>query len=298
MADLCDAGNSNCRSTQPRPSPIMGLVCKNDTACSKRDKRPRDTMSQRVFAVAAHPDDIEFVMAGTLIRLRDAGYELHYMNVANGCCGSTEYDSTAAARIRREESMAACRSIGAVFHDSLVNDLEVFYDRPTLLRLAAVMREVAPEMVLTHAPVDYMEDHTNTCRLAVTAAFARGMPNFPVAPPTACTSQPVTVYHAQPHGNQTPLGEAVVPGLFIDISETMPQKTAMLACHASQKRWLDESQGLDSYLMTMQELSAEVGRMSGRYAYAEGWRRHLHLGFCDADADPLYQALAPHCLRP
>ena len=40
------------------------------------------------------------------------------------------------------------------------------------------MREEAPEIVPTHSPADYMEDHTNSCRLAVTAAFARGMPNF------------------------------------------------------------------------------------------------------------------------
>ena len=255
------------------------------------------TPTKRVFAVAAHPDDIEFVMAGTLIRLREAGYEPHYMTLANGCCGSTLYDAAAAARIRREESIAACRSIGAVFHESLVNDLEIFYDRPTLTRLATVMREVAPQIVLTHAPVDYMEDHTNTCRLAVTAAFARCMPNFPSQPATPAVSQAVTVYHAQPHGNQTPLGEPVWPGLFVDITEVMPQKTAMLACHASQKQWLDESQGLDSYLHTMQELSAEVGRMSGRFQHAEGWRRHLHLGFCEAAADPLAQTLAAHCLK-
>jgi len=70
------------------------------------------------------------------------------------------------------------------------------------------------------------------------------------------------------------------------------RKAAMLACHASQKAWLDATQGLDSYLQTMKDLSAEVGQMSGRYAYAEGWRRHLHLGFCSPTADPLRTALA------
>jgi hypothetical protein len=34
--------------------------------------------------------------------------------------------------------------------------------------------------------------------------------------------------------------------------------------------------------------------MSGRYVFAEGWRRHLHLGFCSPDADPLSAALAAH----
>jgi hypothetical protein len=37
----------------------------------------------------------------------------------------------------------------------------------------------------------------------------------------------------------------------------------------------------------LRDLDAEVGRMSGRFAFAEGWRRHLHLGFCAPDDDPL-----------
>ena len=107
---------------------------------------------RRVFAVAAHPDDIEFVMSGTMIRLRDAGYELHYMNIANGCCGSTETDAETTARIRAAEAKQSAAAMGAVFHPSLTNDLEIFYDRPTLLQVASVMREVAPSIVLLHSP--------------------------------------------------------------------------------------------------------------------------------------------------
>jgi LmbE family N-acetylglucosaminyl deacetylase len=45
--------------------------------------------SRRVaFAIAAHPDDIEFGMAGTLLLLKQAGYALHYMNIGNGSCGT------------------------------------------------------------------------------------------------------------------------------------------------------------------------------------------------------------------
>lgn len=248
----------------------------------------------RVFAIAAHPDDIEFVMAGTLMRLGAAGYEMHYMNIANGCCGSMETDRETTARIRAEEARRAAKSIGAVFHPSLTNDLEIFYDQLTLARLAAVVREVAPTIVLTHAPVDYMEDHTNACRLAVSAAFVRGMPNFPTDPPRPHVAGEVTVYHAQPHGNCDPLGHRVTPSLFVDISDVIEQKAAMLACHASQKAWLDATQGLDSYLQAMKDLSAEVGQMSGRFRYAEGWRRHLHLGFCAPDADPLREALGSY----
>ena len=255
-----------------------------------------EAAKKRAFAVAAHPDDIEFVMAGTLISLRDAGYEIHYMNIANGCCGSSEYSAEHTATIREREAIAACDSIGAEFHPSLTNDLEIFYDRETLSRLAAVMREVAPEILLVHSPVDYMEDHTNACRLAVTAAFARGMPNFVTQPPREPVDQTVTIYHAQPHGNRDPLGHVARPQMFVDVAAAMGEKTVMLACHKSQKQWLDTSQGLDSYLETMRDLMREVGRMSGRWLYAEGWRRHLHLGFCSENADPLAEALKERVL--
>jgi len=243
------------------------------------------------FAIAAHPDDIEFSMSGTLLLLQQAGYEIHYMNVANGCCGTTEYDVETISRMRREEAMAAAESIGAVFHESLCDDLAIFYDKPTLAKVASVMRAVAPEILLTHAPSDYMEDHMNVSRLAVTAAFARGMPNFPVDPPWAPVLGKVTVYHAQPYSHHDSLRRLVQPDLFVDVTGLVERKIEMLAKHVSQKQWLDESQGLDSYLQTLRDLDAECGRMSGLFQSCEGWRRHLHLGFCDEQDDPLREAL-------
>ena len=155
----------------------------------------------------------------------------------------------------------------------------------------AVIRRVAPTIVLTHSPQDYMEDHTNTSRLAVTAAFARGMPNFRTMPAVPAISGDVTVYHAMPHGLRDPLGERIRPGLFVDTTSVHASKRKALAAHESQKSWLDASQGMDSYLRIMDDLSLEVGRMSRRLKHAEGWRRHLHFGFCAEEADPLAEAL-------
>ena len=243
------------------------------------------------LAIAAHPDDIEFLMAGTLILLGQAGYELHYWNLANGCCGSTENDAVTIARIRREESIQAAQRIGAHFHESICPDLGIFYDAPTLARVASVIRKVGPEIILTHSPSDYMEDHSNTCRLVVTGAFARGMPNFPVDPPKAPTLASTTIYHAQPYSHRDPLGNVVHPEIFVDVSSVFDQKIDMLSCHQSQKQWLDASQELNSYLQTLRDLDAEAGTMSGKFIFAEGWRKHLHLGFCGAEDDPLLTAI-------
>ena len=246
---------------------------------------------KNVLAVAAHPDDIEILMAGTLMRLAAAGYQIHYWNLANGCCGSDTMDRAETARVRRKESIASCEKLGAVFHEPICDDLSIFYDQTTLAKVTSEIRSIEPKIILTHALSDYMEDHMNACRLAVTAAFSRGMPNFPVVPPRSVTDQDVVIYHAQPHGNCDGLRNPVLPDLFVDIGTKIDEKASMLACHESQRVWLDQSQGMGSYLETMKELCRSVGNLSGCCQYAEGWRKHSHLGFCNEAADPLSDKL-------
>ncbi len=244
-----------------------------------------------VFAIGAHPDDIEFMMAGTLILLRRAGWECHYMNVANGSCGSQVYSDAKLRKIRRQEAINGAKLIGAIYHESLVDDLEIFYEQRLIRRLASIIREVRPRVILTHPPQDYMEDHTNTCRLVVTAAFVRGAPNYRVIPPRKMINDDVTIYHCMPNGLRDQLRRRVIPGAFVNTTEVQDLKRAALAQHKSQRQWLDSTQKMDLYLDTMEQYALDVGRMSGRFKYAEGWRRHLHYGFCEELADPLKEAL-------
>jgi LmbE family N-acetylglucosaminyl deacetylase len=243
------------------------------------------------LAIGAHPDDIEFLMSGTLLHLVAAGVEVHYFNLADGCCGSTVHDAVTTAAIRLEEARAAAAALGAKFHPPICRDLEVFYDRENIARVASVVRQAAPEILLTHSPIDYMEDHTNACRLAVSAAFARGMPNFAVDPPAPSTLKPIAVYHAQPYSHHDPFGQTIRPELFVDVTAQIARKIELLGLHASQKGWLDQSQGLNSYLDTLRRLDGECGAMSREFKYAEGWRRHWHLGFGPPNYDPLRDLL-------
>lgn len=249
-------------------------------------------MAERAaIAIAAHPDDIEFMMAGTLRLLREAGYRTHYLNVSTGSCGSLVHGASALRRIRRREARRAAALLGAEFHASRADDLEIVYSVPLLRWLTGVIRAVKPTIVLTHSPQDYMEDHTNTCRLAVSATFARGIPNFTSTPRRPAWGGDSTVYHAMPHGLCDGLRQRIVPGAFVDTATVQQEKLAALACHESQHGWLQASQGMNSYLQQMEDTAREVGRMSRRFRFAEGWRRHSHMGFCTPDADPLRDAL-------
>jgi N-acetylglucosamine malate deacetylase 1 len=243
------------------------------------------------LAIAAHPDDIEFLMAGTLLLLREAGWEVHCFNVARGNLGSMHHPPARIAAIRRREARAAAKLIGATWHPPICDDLQIFYEDRSIRRVCAVVREVAPGIVLTHSPEDYMEDHMITSRLAVTAAFAHAMPNYRTLPKRKATSQEVTVYHAMPHGLCDGMRRLIAAETYVNTTAVHATKRAALACHDSQKAWLDVTQGMDSYLTAMDEFSRETGRLSQKFIYAEGWRRHSHLGFCQEDADPLRGAL-------
>jgi LmbE family N-acetylglucosaminyl deacetylase len=248
------------------------------------------------LAITAHPDDIEFVAAGTLLLLKEKGWDIHYFNVSRGNCGSVQHDSETTARLRLAEAQEAARILGASFYPPIANDLEITYSVELLRQVSAVIRQARPNIVLTHSPQDYMEDHMNTCRLAVTAAFTHGMPNWVTDPPTQPYDGDVVVYHALPHGLGDGLRKRIHAGAYVNTARVQVLKREALAAHVSQKHWLDVSQGMDSYLVSMDDFAREVGTLSGRFEFAEGWRRHLHLGFSAKDHDPLKEALGEDCL--
>ncbi|MEO8270626.1 MAG: PIG-L family deacetylase, partial [Aureliella sp.] len=210
---------------------------------------------------------------------------------ANGCYGSQSLEPAQCSAVRLSEAQAAAALIPATFYPPICDDMEILYTPQLLRQVAAVIRQAQPQIVLTHAPLDYMEDHQNAARLAVSATFTRSMPGFVTSPPLPAYDGSVAIYHAQPHGNRTPLGELVEPTHFVDVSPLVDRKRELLAAHASQDQWLGASQGISAYLETMVELNSEVGQLSGQFKLAEGWRQHLNLGFSPAGFDPLRDAL-------
>ena len=243
------------------------------------------------IAIAAHPDDIEFVMAGTLLLLKEAGWGIHVFNVSNGDMGSTVMTAAKTASTRRKEAQTAADLIGAKWLAPICRDLSIFYTQENIRKICAVIRDAKPTVVLTHALSDYMEDHMITARLAVTAAFARGVPNYRSTPQREPSLEPCVIYHAMPHGQCTPLREPVKPELLVDTASVHQLKRDALACHASQKEWLDKTQGQESYLKTMDAFSRALGKRSRKFLHAEGWSRHLHYGFGAESDDPLREVL-------
>src|SRR5438270_13657916 len=134
-------------------------------------------MTNVILSVLAHPDDAEFLCAGTLIRLRALGWEVHVASMTPGDCGSAELPPEEISRIRRAEGHRAAESIGGRYHCVEERDLLIGYNERALERVTRLLRTVRPEVVLTHCPDDYMVDHEMTSLVVRAATFAAPIPD-------------------------------------------------------------------------------------------------------------------------
>lgn len=229
-------------------------------------------MQQTALAFFAHPDDAEFVCAGTLIRLRELGWQIHIATATPGDCGTTVHDRWQISAIRTGEARSAAKLIDAEYHCLDEADAMVVYDKPTIQKAVDLFRRVAPSLVFTHASKDYMMDHEMVSLLARAASFVYGAPNVSAHPLKPGSGVP-WLYYCDPPEGIDPLGNAIVPTTVVDISKQMEKKTAMLACHASQREWLRAHHGMDEYVESMRRHSAMRGSQNG-VAAAEAFVQH------------------------
>lgn len=233
-------------------------------------------MSDVILSVLAHPDDAEFLCAGTLLRLaKEHGWQVHIASMTPGDCGSAEHGPEEIACIRRQEGARAAALVGAAYHCLEERDLLLFYQERPLERITRLLRMVKPRIVLTHSPADYMLDHEMTSMLVRAAVFGAPAPNFLAhyGHPQALAHIPY-LYYCDPIEGKDSLGRCIDPAFRIDISAVIDSKSEMLAAHASQRDWLLKHHGMDQYVQSMRDWCATRGREAG-VAFAEGFRQHL-----------------------
>jgi LmbE family N-acetylglucosaminyl deacetylase len=233
-------------------------------------------MADVVLSVLAHPDDAEFLCAGTVARLaREHGWEVHLAAMTPGDCGSAELPADEIAAVRRAEGTRAAALAGGTFHCVEERDLLIFFAERPLERVTRLLRSVRPRVILTHSPADYLLDHEATSAVVRAAAFAAPVPNFlaerGLPPPLAAVPH---LYYCDPIEGRDALGRPVEPSFRVDVSGVIELKSQMLAAHASQRDWLLKHHGMDHYVGSMREWCARRGREAG-VGFAEGFRQHL-----------------------
>jgi LmbE family N-acetylglucosaminyl deacetylase len=226
----------------------------------------------RILAIHAHPDDVEILAGGTLVRLATAGYSIAIVTMTPGDCGSAVHRPEEIAAIRRREAAAAAALIGAEYRCAEFRDLAIFNDDASRRRVTELLREIAPEVVLTASPADYHCDHEATSALVHDACFAASAPNY--ATGTAAPLERIPHLYFMDATSATDRdGRPQTADFYVDVASTFAVKRAMLGCHESQRAWLQRQHSIDDYLETMERWTRSVGRRAG-CEFAEGFRRY------------------------
>ena len=236
-------------------------------------------MPNVALAILAHPDDAEFLCAGTLIRLhREHGWQIHVATMTAGDCGSAEHTPDEIARIRRTEGKAACEAVGATYHCLEERDLRVIFGERPMEKVCRLINTVRPAIVFTHSPEDYHLDHEQTSHIVRAATFAAPIPNYLHRPEHTESQPPLDkiphVFYCDPLEGKDQFGRVIPPAFRIDITSAIDEKATMLACHESQRAWLRKHHGVDNLVDSMKEWSASRGKEAGA-KFAEGFRQHL-----------------------
>ena len=226
-----------------------------------------------VLSLLAHPDDAEFMCAGTLALLHKKGWQVHIATMTPGDCGTVQYSREEISRIRRAEAAKAAGILNGNYHCLECDDIFIMYDRPTLLKAIGLLRKVRPTIVFTTSPLDYMVDHEIASRIAQTACFACGVVNIETV--GAEPFEPIPyLYYMDPVEGKNNFGAEVKAGAIVDITSVMDTKEKMLCCHESQRNWLLKHHGIDDYVISMKKLGEQRGREINS-GFAEGFRQHL-----------------------
>jgi len=240
----------------------------------KKEYMTTANSNKRVLAIMPHPDDIEILCAGTLVRLREAGYEIHYVIMTAGDKGSAVLSRKEIADIRREEGRAGAAALGAASYRCLeFQDLSITFDNESRRKVATVFRDVNPGIVFTTPPADYMFDHEITSQLVRDACFNAGCENYETDSECGPISGMPYLFYSDAVEGHDMFGNDSPSSSIVDISGAIETKIAALACHDSQRAWLLKQHGMDDYIESMKTWSARRGAEIGT-AYAESFFQH------------------------
>jgi LmbE family N-acetylglucosaminyl deacetylase len=207
-------------------------------ALDAADVSDEPTGPKKIAVIMAHPDDAEFICAGTIARWAEEGNEVVYVLLTSGDKGSDDPTMTSDQLVatREAEQREAARILG-VKEVTFLKYPDAYLEPNLELRktLTRVIRRLKPDVVVCQDPTvrwadsQYINhpDHRAAGEATLAAIFpsARDRLTFPE----------LLAEGLEPHKvREVYLAGAQTPDVAIDISAQMEKKLASLRAHASQ----------------------------------------------------------------
>lgn len=187
-------------------------------------------MKLDILALAAHRDDVEQTCGGTLLRMAEEGAVTGILDLTAGEAGTR-----GTAVERGIEAAHAAELLRVQWRGTLgLPDGGLEVHREAKVRIAQVIRETQPRILIVPYPKGRHPDHYTAGTLGYEAAFMAGLKKLEIPDSSAPAFRPHTVVYASLYSNER-------PGFIVDISRQFETRMESLLAYASQYR--DQSAG-------------------------------------------------------
>jgi LmbE family N-acetylglucosaminyl deacetylase len=223
-----------------------------------------------IVCVAAHQDD-EMGCLGTLIRLhRERGDRVSFVTLTNGDRGaswSPDVPLAETAAVRAREMRAVADAFDGTYLCLNEPDEFLFDSREVRMRLIEALRSLRAELVFTHFPYEYHQDHVTTAQITCHAALMTEIASIRTESPAL--ERAPGIFHLNPGE-----GYGFEGTHFVTLSpEVVAEKSRLIRLHVSQNEVIRERLGHD-----FADRAEERDRLTGArlgHAAAEVFRPSL-----------------------
>jgi N-acetylglucosamine malate deacetylase 1 len=174
-----------------------------------------------VLAIAAHRDDVEQTCGGTLLRMAARGLRTGILDLTQG-----ESGTRGSAAERAAEAAEAARILGVTSRQALdLPDGAVANTLENRLKIARVLRELRPRVVILPYWEARHPDHAITATLGYEACFLAGLSRVEAG--GAAPHRPFKIVYASLYAD-------VRPSFIVDITPFIEQRHSSLMAYKSQ----------------------------------------------------------------
>jgi bacillithiol biosynthesis deacetylase BshB1 len=173
-----------------------------------------------VLAIAAHRDDSEIVSGGTIIKMVDLGYAAGILDLTEGESGSRGNADT-----RRAEAECASKVMGIKYRHNLgLPDAGLYDNQENALKVAEIIRETKPELVILPYWKQRHPDHTAAGQIGYRGCFLAGLTKMPIEGEPHRPRK--IIYSTSFHDDN--------PSFVVDITDQFKRKCEAVACYKTQ----------------------------------------------------------------